>query len=126
MNQWSRGSRTRRANELDHVRVQTPPLGYESRLGSNEKEVKTAGDQKMKALAFFDAANATLNEQKARGLASQMDNVFRVFFDAKYEHGFAKGIDRLASALSNENTTVRELADVADAFYAFLGEPSVA
>ena len=56
-------------------------------LDQTKRKFKTAGDQKMKALAFFDAANATLSEQKARGLASQMDNVFRVFFDAKYEHG---------------------------------------
>lgn len=97
-------------------------------LDQTKRKFKTAGDQKMKALAFFDlTASANLKKKKARGVASQMDNVFRVFFEAKYEEGFARveSISRLTGALSDENKTVRELADVADACYAFRGEPNV-
>ena len=95
-------------------------------LEQKKKTFKTSKKVKMNGLAVW---NPTASQQAralaARTLAIQMDNMFRMTFDAKYESGVtkAKAVSAMATILKTADKTMLDLAVTNDKNYAFLGEP---
>ena len=82
---------------------------------------------KMKDLAFYaTAASDELIELQANALGVQLDNMFRMLFNAKFEDGVdaEHAIPALQSGLRNGMRSLPELGTIADDNYRFLGEVS--
>lgn len=80
---------------------------------------------KIREFEFWnDADSAAMRAQKARALAAQLDNIFRMFQGADYESGFTKirAINALAGVLRDGDKTMPNLGDQADECYSFAGE----
>lgn len=76
-------------------------------------------------LTFWStAASAELRLQQAQAIAIQLDNMFTKIYRAKYEEGVGRedAVAALEGALSDGETTIPKLGEVADAIYQFLGE----
>ena len=82
----------------------------------------TVGD-----LTFWGALSTNeLKQTQAATLAINLDNMFRMVFNAQLEDGRDRmaAISALQAALGSADTTLPELAAISDENYAFLGEPS--
>ena len=84
-----------------------------------------SGDKTMKALAFWSDLDS--NEQravKANSLASQIDNIFRLFQGAHYEPGIerAVAVQSMSDILQKSAKKLKHLAARADECYRFKNE----
>lgn len=94
-------------------------------LGQSSKTFNASEKVKVREFEFWNAADsAPMRAQKARALAVQMDNIFRLYQGAKYESDFTKvkAINTLAAVLRNGDKIMVELGDQADECYSFAGE----
>jgi hypothetical protein len=94
-------------------------------MQQHKKSFPRSETLKVKNLQFWTSAStADFRTAAARGIAMQLDAMFRGVNAAKYETGVARNtaLAALHEALRNGETTLPELAAVADAHYRFLGE----
>jgi len=84
-----------------------------------------AGDVPMNGLAFWSGVDsADMRATKAKTLATQLDNMFRLLQGAQYELGIDQivAVGALTAALTNRDKLLKELARVADECYRFRNE----
>jgi hypothetical protein len=84
-----------------------------------------SGEKTMKALQFWSDLDS--NEQraiKANSLASQVDNIFRLFQGAQYEPGIDRAIavQSMSDILQKAGKKLKHLAARADECYRFKNE----
>jgi hypothetical protein len=94
-------------------------------LDQTNREFDQAADQKMSELKFSVTGDSQdMRSEKARSLASVINNVFVDAFKTDFESGFdnVQSVDGMAAVLADPTKTVLELADTADGFYKFFGE----
>jgi hypothetical protein len=94
-------------------------------LGQSSKTFDASEQVKVREFEFWvEGDSAAMRSQKARALATQLDNAFRLYQGADYESGYSKvkAINALAAVLRNGERTMAELGDEADACYFFAGE----
>ena len=94
-------------------------------LGQNGKTFAASENLKIREFEFWvDGDSAAMRAQKARALAAQMDNIFRLYQGASYEPGFTKvkAVNALAVILRGADKTMAELGEEADRCYFFAGE----
>lgn len=95
-------------------------------LNQSRRVFPKSGDIKMKQLTFFNpTASKSLRRTTAAALASEMNNIFRLIFDAKMESGIKQkaAIKDMTETLVAADKTMSDLAGVNDDNYKFLGEP---
>lgn len=82
-----------------------------------------AGVIPMPSLLFW-AGSDDARAQRAQTLAQQMDNIFRLLRNARYEDGVSAeaALAGLEAALLKESNTVADLSDAADTLYLFWQE----
>jgi hypothetical protein len=86
---------------------------------------KTAGNKKMKSLTFYPKEGSSdVLDIRAKGLAQQLDKIFRFVRRADYEKNVTnkKAVNGLVKVLKDGEKTVADLADVADDAYLFFKE----
>lgn len=92
---------------------------------SEQELFGTAGQKLMKDLTYFAsiAGGGTL-ETRTKGLAFDLDQVFKSLRGAKFESGVTRvaAIDAMYGVLIEPEQTVEQLAEVVDAQYEFVGE----
>jgi hypothetical protein len=96
-------------------------------LEQTKRQFEAAADQKMSQLKFcVPGDSAQMRKEKARSLASMMNNVFMDAFKTTFETNFdkTKSVNAMTDVLIVDNSTVQELADAADQCYQFAGEDS--
>ncbi len=84
-----------------------------------------SGDKTMNGLAFWsDLDTVAQRATKANTLASQMDNIFRLFQGAEYEPGIerAMAVQSMSGILQDATQKLKNLAASADACYRFKNE----
>jgi hypothetical protein len=84
-----------------------------------------AGAKTMNALAFWsDLDSPDQRAIKANTLASQMDNIFRLFQGAQYEPGIerAAAVGKMSDVLQGAKKNLKQLAAAADDCYRFKNE----
>lgn len=88
---------------------------------------KDAGELPMTGLTFW-TGSADARRTRAEGLATQIDNIFRIIRRARFEEGVTEtdAASGLVSALLNAEGSVADLAEVADQKYHFWREDEVA
>lgn len=94
-------------------------------LGQSSKTFAASENVKVREFEFWvDGDSAAMRAQKARTLAAQIDNIFRLFQGASYEPGFTmvKAINAMAAILRNADKTMADLGEEADQCYFFAGE----
>jgi len=96
-------------------------------LDQNDGPFSMSGDIKVSELTYWSAGSTVkMRQLQANSLANQMDNIFREIRGAKYEEGVSreKALQDIVSTLMDEEKTISDLAEVADANYIFWGEES--
>jgi hypothetical protein len=96
-------------------------------LKQHNKRFENAGTVKMNQLIFWNPGDSSaMRATKARTIATQMDNMFRLFQGATYESGVTKiaAINAMTTILVDAICTMEDLGDAADAGYRFNGELS--
>jgi hypothetical protein len=91
------------------------------KTGFVDSEELTVGD-----LTFWGALSSNdMKRLQANTLGINLDNMFRMIFNAELEDDVARedAISAMQEALRSAETTLPELAAIADENYAFLGEP---
>ncbi len=94
-------------------------------LDQNNKVFKESGNVKMASLTFWNTtASDDMRKLQANTIAKQMDNIFLQIRRAKYEEGVTKekSVNDMVAALTTEEKTISELAEIIDADYIFWGE----
>lgn len=94
-------------------------------LGQNSKTFAASENLKIREFEFWvDGDSAAMRAQKARAMAAQIDNIFRLYQGASYEPKFTKvtAINTLAAVLRGADKTLVELGEQADLCYFFAGE----
>jgi hypothetical protein len=84
-----------------------------------------SGDKPMNTLAFWsDLDSSEQRATKAASLASQMDNIFRLFQGAQYEPDVerAAAVQAMSAVLQKTNKKLKALAASADECYRFKSE----
>ena len=95
-------------------------------LDQSSRVFAVSGTIKMRELAFWStAASDAMRRLQAATLAKQLDNVFRLVDGAELEPGVvvSTAVNQMATALTNGDGTMSDLADVCDGCYHFWGEP---
>jgi hypothetical protein len=116
MSDWSN-------NNLAHVHTWLCMIALHELPGTSTFDI--SGDKTMQALAFWSDLDS--NEQratKANSLASQMDNIFRLFQGANYEPEIdrATAVQSMSDILQKSGKKLRQLAAQADKCYRFKNE----
>jgi len=96
-------------------------------LDQNDRPFRKSGDVKMAELTYWNPTSSVeMRRLQANSLANQMDNFFREIRGAKYEDGVSRNeaLQGILSTLMDEEKTISDLAEVADANYLFWGEES--
>jgi len=94
-------------------------------LEQTKRQFENAAGQTSSQLKFWvPGDSADIRKEKARALASMMNNIFVDAFKTEFEQDFdkTKSVNALTNVLSVKDSTVQELADTADGCYQFLGE----
>ena len=94
-------------------------------LNQTKKQFDDAATQTMGQLAFtVPGDSSAMRREKARALASTMNNVFVDAFKTTLESDVTKtkAINSMVDVLVVPTATVEQLADAADVCYEFLGE----
>lgn len=94
-------------------------------LGQSSKTFDASEDVKVCNYEFWvDGDSAAMRSQKARALAVQLDNIFRLYQGASYESDYSKlkAINALATVLRSGDKTIAALGEEADNCYFFAGE----
>ena len=87
-----------------------------------------SGEVQMNSLALWsELDSAQIRTTKANALASQMDNIFRLFQGAKYEPGIERAfaVQAMSTVLQNANKKLKHLGSCADDCYRFKNEVQV-
>jgi hypothetical protein len=116
MSDWSN-------NNLAHVHTWLCMLALHELPSTTTFDV--SGGVKMNALAFWSPVDSPdMRTTKANALASQMDNIFRMFQGAQYEATIARAfaVQAMAAILQDQNKVLKELAQSADDCYRFKNE----
>jgi len=96
-------------------------------LKQQNKRFENAGATTMNQLVFWNPGDSlALRATRARTIASQIDNMFRLLQGAAYETGVTKtaAISAMTTILIDATCTMEELGDAADEAYRFNGEMS--
>lgn len=94
-------------------------------LEQSKKTFSTSGTVRMDELLYWNAADtAAMRNVKAQTLAAQMDNIFTITAEARYEEDHDKigAIAAMQEVLTTAAKTMADLAAVADENYLFFGE----
>jgi hypothetical protein len=94
-------------------------------LNQSSKTFDASEKIKVREFTFWmDDDSAPMRAQKARALAIQIDNVFRLYQGASYESGYTKvkSINALSAVLRSGDRTMVELGEISDECYFFAGE----
>lgn len=94
-------------------------------LDQNNKVFRESGVVRMPELTFWNqAASSEMRKLQATVISNQMDNFFRQIHRAVYEEGVAreKAVSGMVNILTDEEKTISDLAEAADANYQFWGE----
>lgn len=94
-------------------------------MDQSKKAFPRSENVKVKNLQFWNpASNPQLRKARARGLAIQMDGLFKELGGAKYEPGVnrQKAVSASLQVLEDGEKTLSDLASVNNAHYRFLGE----
>jgi hypothetical protein len=94
-------------------------------MQQHKKNFPRSETLKVKNLQFWtSASSADFRTAAARGVAMQLDAMFRGVNAAKYEAGVRRdaALSALHDALKDGETSLPDLAAVVDAHYRFLGE----
>jgi len=116
MSEWSN-------NNLAHVHTWLCMVALHELPSTTTFDV--AGDINMNGLAFWsDLDTPQMRATKANSLASQMDNIFRLFQGAQYEAGIerAAAVQAMAAVLQKASKKLKHLAASADDCYRFKNE----
>jgi len=87
-----------------------------------------SGTKPMNALAFWsDLDSVQQRATKANALASQMDNIFRLFQGAQYEPGIERAfaVQAMSAILQKTSKKLKHLGACADDCYRFKNEVQV-
>jgi len=79
----------------------------------------------MDQLTYWAATgSADMRAQRAKAMATEMDNIFRMILKAGLEPGVDAGraIGGIETTLATADKTIRDLAVINDEHYVFLGE----
>jgi hypothetical protein len=98
--------------------------GVLAALQQTEDAFADVGEDFMPALWFWNPNDdEVMTKKKARSLASQMEKVFRLVFEAKLVKGNAvDAMTAMAEILGNEDKKIEDLAAKVDELYTFPGE----
>ncbi len=110
-------------NNLAHVHTWLCMIALHELPSTSTFDV--SGDKAMNDLAFWsDLDSVEQRATKAGSLASQMDNIFRLFQGAQYESGIERAfaVQSMSEVLQNSKKKLQDLAARADDCFRFKNE----